>query len=492
MNTPVYQIPINTQPFELSDLLPLCTSGSFHVLLDSTLVNKDTGRYSIFGAFPFITLRGFAGFSQVLHYDENQNILKEETIPGNPLEIFQKLFVQYNCIDFPRLPLAGGAMGYFSYELLHLMDDYNDIGECKKEGIDIPLLTFGFYDTLILDDKIAGEKKFIFCRPLQVSEKKMENIRRVKINRYLKMIENHKPFTADNKNLKEKVIHCPLPETDQIEKEAYLRAVETIIDKIGRGEIFQACYTYQKKTAFEGEPLALYRLLRSINAAPYSAYMDCGDFRIVSASPERFFSVDADNRIEARPIKGTRPRGKNEEEDRKNYRELETSVKDRAENVMITDLLRNDIGKNAELGSVQVKQLFKIETYATVFQLVSIVEGRGKIKGPDNLFRYLLGLFPGGSMTGAPKKRALEIINSLEVEKRGVYSGALGYLGFNGKADLNIVIRTAVIKDHTAYIGTGGGIVYDSTPGGEYAESNDKVEIILKAITYLNRINSRN
>ena len=274
----------------------------------------------------------------------------------------------------------------------------------------------------------------------------------------------------------------------EIRKKDYLNHIHTILAHIRKGDIFQACFTFTKTVPFLGASNTLYALLRKSNPSPFSAFIATGSLEIACCSPERFLKVSPDGTLEARPIKGTRPRGSTPEKDAALRAQLRASLKDQAENIMITDLLRNDMGRVCTLGSIKIKKLFQIEKYANVHQMVSIIEGKGKFPGRNSSIAYVKSLFPGGSMTGAPKNRALEILGSLESEKRGIYSGAIGYLGFNNALDFNVAIRTAVIKNHKAFVGTGGGIVADSIPESEYNEAQIKVQNILSAIGFVNRM----
>ena len=262
--------------------------------------------------------------------------------------------------------------------------------------------------------------------------------------------------------------------------EQYLRDIATCKQRLIEGETYEICLTNRISVELDAEPLALYRHLRRVNPAPFSAYLRFGERAILSSSPERFLSVGRDRWVEAKPIKGTCPRGKTPAEDVRLAEELRLGEKNRAENLMIADLLRNDLGVVCEVGTVHVPDLMHIESYETVHQLVSTVRGllRDDVEPPD----CIRACFPGGSMTGAPKKRTMEIIDELEGEARGVYSGAIGYLGLSGGCDLNIVIRTIVLEGERASLGVGGAIVMQSDDEEEYQETLLKARAPMAAI----------
>jgi aminodeoxychorismate synthase component I len=251
-------------------------------------------------------------------------------------------------------------------------------------------------------------------------------------------------------------------------------------DYLVEGESYEVCLTNKVRTELAPEPLPLYRTLRHINPAPFSSYLRLGEASVLSSSPERFLSIGRDRWLEAKPIKGTTHRGADRAEDLRLAEELRTDEKTRAENLMITDLLRNDLGVVCDIGTVHVPHLMAIESYETVHQLVSTIRGRLRedVEPPDGI----RACFPGGSMTGAPKKRTMEIIDELEGEARGVYSGAIGYLGLSGGCDLNIVIRTIVMDGATTTIGTGGAIVMQSDHEAEYQEIMLKARALINAL----------
>jgi para-aminobenzoate synthetase len=262
-------------------------------------------------------------------------------------------------------------------------------------------------------------------------------------------------------------------------QEQYLADIGTCAAELRRGESYEICLTNLVRLAPVDDPLAYYRVLRRINPAPYGAYLRLAGVTVLSSSPERFLRIDRDGTVESRPVKGTTPRGGDPHRDEELRRSLVTSAKTRAEHLMIVDLLRSDLGRVCETGSVEVPLFMVTETYATVHQLVSAI--RGRLRPSVSPVRCVQACFPGGSMTGAPKLRTMEIIDRLEREARGVYSGTLGYFGLGGGCDLSIVIRTAVATATGVTIGTGGAIVLDSDPRQEFAETMLKAEALLRA-----------
>jgi para-aminobenzoate synthetase len=267
-------------------------------------------------------------------------------------------------------------------------------------------------------------------------------------------------------------------------KAEYVEAIRTALDEIEAGESYEICLTNMISCPVRSDGFSLYRVLRRINPAPFAAYLRFDVLEVLSASPERFLHVDGQGNVAARPIKGTAPRGAGPAQDKVNALKLQTDEKSRAENLMIVDLLRNDLGAVCEIGSVTVPELMTIETYATLHQMVSTVSGR--LKSDCSAVKCAQRAFPGGSMTGAPKLRTMQILDRLEQAPRGIYSGALGYFGLNGTADLSIVIRTIVLENGHASIGVGGAILALSDPEAEFDE------ILLKARAQLSAIQIAN
>jgi len=273
----------------------------------------------------------------------------------------------------------------------------------------------------------------------------------------------------------------PVRQTFRHSPEHYLDLIRECQKEIKKGESYEICLTNMITQHVDIDPLNTYRALRQTNPAPYATYLNFPGVAVLSSSPERFLTVEPNGNVESKPIKGTRPRGKTQLEDETLYQDLRMNEKDRSENLMIVDLLRNDIGSVCDVGSVYVSNLFAVESYATVHQLVSTV--RGRLCRGISAVQCVQAAFPGGSMTGAPKKRSMEIIDRLEAGPRGIYSGSIGYFGLNGSADLSIVIRTIVVTREDVSVGVGGAIIDLSDPEKELEEMILKSKALVKALS---------
>lgn len=433
------------------NIFELCKDEPMAIFLDSSLENS-LGRYSIIGLCPYLILKEADG----IFYENNipQNISFEEGMSRH-LEARR----EENPTD---LPLISGALGYFSYDYGR---KFEQISTRHPKKLQIPEALFVFYDLLIIDDKERQELYITargeLCDPDAA------------ILQFEEAIRHCEPVKQPTK-------HTSLADfRPNFTKKDYQQAIDRMISYIIEGDIYIANMTQQLTIRSHKAPYDAYRYLRTHNPAPFGGFFQCCDFQVVCASPERFLKIH-DGQIETRPIKGTRKRGETPEEDRMLKEELQNSSKDRSELLMIVDLERNDLNHICETGSVQVTEHFAVEAYATVFHLVTTIVG--KIKKGIPFSRLMEAAFPGGSITGAPKIRAMEIIDELEHDRRNLYTGSMGYFSFDGNCDLNIIIRTAVHQNDTYHLGVGGGITCESDLEFEYEETLQKAKAVLEAL----------
>jgi para-aminobenzoate synthetase component I len=459
---------INTTDSSLDLFERFYSDKPFCFFLDSGMDHGKLGRFSFMGAEPSLIVRSKGRLVEVIEKPSaiSHQLLAKRFI-GNPFVALKDLLKQYSD-DFwhDEIPFLGGAVGYFGYDLGHFIEK---LPSTAIDDIDVPDMCLGFYDNIIAVDHVKNKIYKINLDRLEKSQ-----------------IPNPLPdyVVQAGKSQTNPNIQIPNYKFDiksNFLKEAYIFAINRAKEYIRQGDIYQVNLSQRFTTDLTMPPLELYKRLREINPAPFAAYLDFGESKIISSSPERFLKVDAKNRsIETRPIKGTRPRGQTKPEDEGLKEELINSPKDRAEHIMIVDLERNDLGRVCEYGSVKPTEFIALEKYATVFHLVSTISGT--LKNDVDAVDCLLNCFPGGSITGAPKIRSMEIIDELEPTKRSAYTGAIGYMGFNGNMDTNIVIRTFIAKGDKLYFQVGGGIVADSDPEAEYQETLDKAKALIEAL----------
>ena len=421
--------------------------------LDSSLVNQ-LGRYSIIGAYPYLRL---------VKDDSGFYINGQKTTESTFEEYLKKYLLEHKDENKSSLPIVSGAIGYFSYEYGRKL---MQVPSCKENLVSIPDTMLIFYDFYVIEDRhekktylvangiTEDAEKLLSCVERQISEPAEETV----------------GICTDSFNIEV---------TPNFEKEEYKQAVDDMIRYIIEGDIYITNMTQQLKVKSDKKPLDVFYNLRENNPSPFGGYMDYGDFQIICASPERFLKMKQGH-VNTRPIKGTRKRGETPEEDLFMRTELENSEKDKSELLMIVDLERNDLNRVCRPGSVKVNELFTVEEYATVFHLVSDIEG--ELEEGKTVMDLLEAAFPGGSITGAPKYRAMEIIDELENNQRSLYTGSIGYLTLDGDCDFNIVIRTALHKDGMYYLGVGGGITAESDLEFEYEETLQKAKAVLEAM----------
>jgi len=400
---------------------------------------------------------------------------RKKHFKADPFSVLEWILNRFRIAD-PDLPtpLPAGGIGYLSYDLRTLLER---VPPHPNDDLKVPDMLFCFYDSVLTLDLAEG-KVWLTSTGLPLQGDEARRRAREKVERWLKAL-------GRRANSAPRPLHSSMSQGltlfSNFDREGYKAAILKAKHYIRQGDIFQVNLSQRFCAELRGSPFDLFLRLREASPAPFAAFLDFGSFQVVSSSPERFLFLDPKTRkVHTRPIKGTRPRGYTTEEDEALAQELLSSEKDRAEHVMIVDLERNDLGRVAELGTVKVVELCALEPFPTVFHLTSTIEGvlREGVSRVD----LLRATFPGGSITGAPKIRAMEIINELETVARGIYTGALGYLSFTGFMDLSIVIRTAVIKGGWAYFHAGGGIVFDSDPEAEYEETIDKARGLVMAL----------
>ncbi|OPL08892.1 MAG: hypothetical protein AVO33_08225 [delta proteobacterium ML8_F1] len=425
------------------------------VFLDSNSTDYHLGAYSLLGFDPFIR---FTATKDRVRIERDGSAVETRT---HPLEALERLLGEFPVQRESDLPFSGGAMGYFSYDFKNQLED---LPQRALDDRHIEDLQFYFYHGAVVENRTSRE---IFYTDYDFDGGALD--------RYRGLLEHLSAFIPGPLapfRLEEEL-------AGNFKRLDYLQAIASIKEYIRQGEIYQANMTQRFGARFKGEPFELYERLRRENPAPFSAFARMGDTLILSSSPERLIEV-RDSTITTRPIKGTVPRGETPEEDESMKRTLLASEKDRAELLMIVDLERNDLGRICQPGTVAVPELFKIETYATVHHLVATVTGR--LRETAGIRKIIEGVFPGGSITGAPKIRAMEIIDELEPTRRNIYTGSLGYIDFSGDMDLNILIRTLVAREGRVQFQVGGGIVWDSIEAAEYQETLDKGKSLFKVL----------
>lgn len=423
------------------------------VFLDSSLVNK-LGRYSIIGVCPYLKLiKDDSGF-----YINDQRVTEISFE-----EYLKKYLTEHVDENRSELPIVSGAIGYFSYEYGRKL---MEVPSNKEELVSIPDAVLVFYDFYMIEDRHENRTYLIANGITEDAEKQIKSVEK----RIAEPLDENGRIKKESYDIEIR---------PNFEKEEYKQAVDDMIRYIIEGDIYITNMTQQLSVKSEKKPLDVFYDLRKNNPSPFGGYMDYGDYQIVCASPERFLKMKKGH-VNTRPIKGTRKRGATPEEDLCMRNELENSEKDKSELLMIVDLERNDLNRVCRPGSVKVTELFTVEEYATVFHLVSDIEG--ELETDKNVMDLLEATFPGGSITGAPKYRAMEIIDELENNRRNLYTGSIGYLTLDGDCDFNIVIRTALHKDGMYHLGVGGGITAESDLEFEYEETLQKAKAVLEAM----------
>jgi anthranilate synthase component 1 len=434
-------------------------------LFESVQGGERWGRYSFIGLSCAEHIKVYG--NRVFH--EINNEVHEQEVE-DPLTWVQDFQQQFNVPDIPELPrFTGGLVGYFGYETIQYIEPRLK-GDSKPDVLKTPDIFLMVSKELVVFDSLSG-KIFIIVHvdPKQESALVAGEQR---LDELAVMLQHPVPDVST------KTPQVPVNFVSEFPEDKFKQAVDETREYIRGGDVMQVVLSQRQSTEFTAPPINLYRSLRSLNPSPYMYYMNMDDFYIVGSSPEILVRLE-DNEVTVRPIAGTRPRGKDDQHDLELEKELLQDPKELAEHLMLIDLGRNDVGRVAQIGTVELTDKMIIERYSHVMHIVSNVTGQ--LDKNLDAIDVLRATFPAGTVSGAPKIRAMEIINEYELTKRGVYSGAVGYISWDGNMDTAIAIRTAVIKDQKLYIQAGAGIVYDSVPENEWIETNNKAGAMTKA-----------
>ena len=446
------------------------------MLLRSAGFDSPRARYSFVVARPFQRFTSYGSRCEVATGDGAHELF------GNPWRVLDSLMERCELLDEVDLPFPlGGAFGYWGYDLKNFVEP--KLPRTAVNDLELPDCHVGFHSSLVVFDHLLG-KTWIVSTGLDADGSRDEARARQELDWWRERLADSEAQTAESARTlpilirADSAVRAPQP-VSNLTRAEFIARVERAQHYIRHGHIYQVNLAHRLSADTPGDAWSLFERLSDVSPAPFSAFLDCGDFQLASSSPELFLRLSG-RHILTRPIKGTRPRDADPTRDARLTYELQTSAKEMAELVMITDLLRNDLGRICEYGSVQVPELVRLERYAQVQHLVSTVEGQ--LRGGVTHFSALASCFPGGSITGAPKFRAMEIIDELEPITRGPYTGALGYLGFNHESQLSIIIRTAIVKAGRVHFHVGAGIVADSNAEAEHDETLAKARGFLAAL----------
>jgi len=440
-------------------------SDNYSVFLDNSLNSSTLLNYSYITSDPFLIITSKGNNIKIKERETEKEFF------GNPFNILNELIDKYNFDDNINIaPFQGGAIGYMSYEMRHHIEH---MPSHALDYLELPEMCFGFYDWVISINHSKNTTTLIST----ILPNNNHNSATNRIEWVKNKIKNASNLTKEKSKIKVGKLKSNFSEKQ------YLDSVRKVKYYIEKGDVYQVNIAQRFEIELEEKTWDLYKRLRQITPSNYSAFLRYPESDILSTSPEHFVSLK-ESLVHSKPMKGTRPRGSNKKSDNELLNDLKNSLKDRTENLMIVDVVRNDLGKVCLPGSINVKNLFKIEKYEHVFQMITDIYA--ELNDKYNIVDLLESCFPGGSVTGAPKIRAMEIIDEIEPVQRNVYCGAIGYFGFNGNMKTSIPIRTMIVKNNIGYFHVGGGIIYDSNPSMEYQETLDKAKGFFKALNIIN------
>ena len=445
--------------------------GAFSYLLESVEGGERIARYSFLGSKPSLIFMSKGSAITILDGKRKKTFRAKVS----PLAEIKKLMEKFKYVPSSALPrFCGGLVGYMAYDVVRFFEKLPDK---TKDDLKAPDSIFMLTDTILIFDHVDRKIKIVSNAFIEKDAHLAYKTAIRKIEKIVKKLKNPHPAPFD-RGPRKKPARKPLLKSN-FTKRQFAQIVEKARKYIASGDIIQVVLSQRLKTDIRCRPFDIYRALRSINPSPYMFYLKCGEIYLVGSSPEIMVRCE-DGKVELRPIAGTRPRGRDDDEDKKLAGELLRDPKERAEHIMLVDLGRNDVGRVCKFDSVKVSEFMAIEKYSHVMHIVSDVSG--ELKRGKDIYDVMRASFPAGTVTGAPKIRAMEIIDELENTKRGVYAGSVGYFSFSGNLDTGIAIRTIMVKKKTAYIQAGAGIVADSNPAREYRETLNKAKAMLKAI----------
>ncbi len=470
---PVYRAVLGDLETPVSAFLKL-GSTDYAFLLESVEGGEKVGRYSFLGSEPYLI---FQSKGRRLRIDAPDGTESRELPPGSdPLTVLKELLGRHRFVPSPELPrFCGGAVGYLSYDLVRFFERLPD---GTADDLDLPDCMLVFTDTYLIFDHLR--RKIMIMANAYVGDDPgaAYDAAVAKIDAMVERLARHmdRPHLVSSPP---SPIAAPVAAQSNMTREQFTAAVRRAKEYIAAGDAIQIVVSQRLSKPLRADPFEVYRALRSLNPSPYMYYLKYGDVKIIGSSPERLVSEEQGEVI-TRPIAGSRPRGASAQEDDALIAEMKADEKERAEHIMLVDLGRNDLGRVCEPGTVQVDTLMAAERYSHVSHMVSNV--RGRLAAGKDQFDVLRACFPAGTVSGAPKVRAMEIIDELEPTRRGPYAGAIGYFSFSGNMDTAITIRTIVAKGDTAYVQAGAGIVADSVPEREYQETMNKAMALLRAL----------
>lgn len=458
----------------VSAYLKLRSKSDFTFLFESVEGGERAARYSFLGIRPSIIFRSRGQQATI----EDRRSGTTQTIDGDPRQVLRQLMAKHQGVHLDGLPrFTGGAVGFLGYDGIRLAEELPD--SCEDDlGLDD--MVFGLFETVLAFDNLRHT--VVLITNVRVEEGQNAETAygeaKARIGEVEDLLAELTPAPRLPGGRRMGAVHS------NISREQYTDAVERCLEYIRAGDIFQVVFAQRFQLKYEADPFEIYRVLRTVNPSPYMFHITQGDLQILGASPEILVRVE-DGSLEVRPLAGTRARGRDEAEDQRLEEELLADEKDRSEHVMLVDLGRNDVGRVSTFDTVRVTDMMTVERYSHVMHIVSDVRGQ-LLEGMDAL-DALFACYPAGTLSGAPKIRAMEIIDELEPTRRGIYGGAVGYLDFSGNLDTCIAIRTMVVKDGVAYIQAGGGIVADSDPDAEYQETVNKAMALFRAVEMATR-----